>query len=210
MRQSSSVVWLGLALWMGAGAVTPPATPAVAVEQALDRAALERQLEAAIAGEFRPRALAVDVERLEIAPLSLRDRRLRGGGRLRFDDAGPWLDFGFDAGYDIGIAQLTELRLSLAAREGADEAPPQLRAALRETMQRALAAEFAGQPVAFELDALAVQGVDARHHRIDARGHADFAAEGRAPLQISAVWDAPGARWRHLTYRLGETPAAPR
>lgn len=84
----------------------------------------------------------------------------------------------------------------------AGAAAPTLAGLLADETHRRIAAEFASQPVAFELSGARTWPLTTGLLRVRGEGTADFGPEGQAAATVEAVYDPRAARWVKLDYQL--------
>lgn len=171
---------------------------ATAVDDAVAAAVIGR-----ISGEFATDDVTVQLATVDVLPLSPRDRELQGSGRLRIDGDAQWIPFHFTALYDTENAEVSPPRLSLGQPARIAPADAALARSLEARVAQALAAEFAGQVVAWKPGATRVSQGDARFVRVAGRGLVDFGAEGRVDARVDALYDRRSARWLRVSYELG-------
>jgi hypothetical protein len=157
-----------------------------------------------ISGQFDTDDVTVQLDDVDLAPLSPRDRQVRGTGRLRIDGEPQWITFGFDALYDTETAEVSHPRLAIASAAVAPAAADaRLAAGLGTRVGEALAAEFAGQPVTWTQGRTLVAGGDARYAHVTGTGLADFGPEGTVDARVDALYDRHTGRWLRVSYELG-------
>lgn len=161
-----------------------------------------------IGRQFDTNDVTVQLGEMDVVPLSVRDRELQGAGRLRIDGDAQWIPFRFAALYDTEMAEVTYPRLELGGDEATDAVDPRVAQGLRAQVAQALAAEFAGQPVAWTPGVTTMSGGDARFVRVSGTGLADFGAEGRVDAQVDALFDRRTGRWLRVSYELGPSESA--
>lgn len=155
-----------------------------------------------ISREFDTGDVTVQLGRVDVLPTSIRDRELRGTGRLRLDGDPQWIDFSFAALYDTENAEVTYPRLHLADSAQMSAADAALARSLQARVASALGAEFAGQPVAWTQGATTVAGAQGRFVRVRGSGVADFGIEGRVDARVEALYDRAAKRWLRVSYEL--------
>ncbi|MFZ5656413.1 MAG: hypothetical protein ACOY37_05050 [Pseudomonadota bacterium] len=156
-----------------------------------------------ISGQFDTDDVTVQLADVDAVPLSIRDRELRGSGRLRIDGHAQWIPFRFAALYDTQNAEVSQPRLQLGGAGAATTADASITRGLEAQVAQALTAEFAGQPVAWKQGATRVSTEDSRFVHVVGKGLADFGAEGRVDARVDALYDRRTGRWLRVSYELG-------
>lgn len=174
----------------------------VAHGQAIDDAAA-----AAVIGSLQNQFPEHDVElklgAIQGERVSLRDIALDGAGQIRLEGSAAWMPIRFTALFDshtrtVGSPNITITPTAFASRDLPIDIPR-----LDAVVDRKLGAEFASQPVAFQLGEVSVVGGDARYTVVDGNGTADFGAEGQADVAVQGVYDRATQRWVKVDYELG-------
>lgn len=172
--------------------------------------AVAGSLVGAIALQFPRHKVEVRLDRIDVAPLSLRDRAVSGEGRVRIGNDPAWLPVAFRALYDTQDAIVTEPHLVLGS-----EAPASMLAqgsplvqGLSKQVNRAVAAEFGQQPVEMRIDHASMSPAGQRYVHVEAVGQASFDGEGVEQADIQALYDRTTGEWLRVSYDLGA--AAPR
>jgi hypothetical protein len=185
------------------------ATSPVSIDEArLSPAALEQ---AALGGLLASaermsggRAVLVEIVDLRVTPASLAGVDLDGVGRLRIEQ-GEWIPLRFTAGYDLQQRELFGLRvLPISTRTTTNSTTLDGGTIERVNGQVAsqILAEFPDQPV--EIVFIDLQPTnDARGHvAFRGTGLVDFADEGAAPVQFSALMDRASGLVVSMDYQL--------
>lgn len=162
----------------------------------------------AIAGQFdAPGGVHVKIDEVAVEPASLRDRNVSGEGRLRIGEDDSWIPFRFQALYDTRAARVSYPYLVLGGGDSAEPltADSRIAQALDRRIDRALAREFAQQPVDMVLDRVTSAPAGERYLTVQASGTADFAGEGRTAARVRALYDRRSGQWLRLDYELGAT-----
>lgn len=161
-----------------------------------------------ISGQFDTDDVTVQLTDVDAVPLSIRDRELRGSGRLRIDGHAQWIPFRFAALYDTQNAEVSQPRLQLGTAGAGSAADAAIARGLEARVAQALAAEFAGQPVTWKQGATRVSTADSRFVHVVGSGLADFGAEGRVDARVDALYDRRTGRWLRVSYELGPSDEA--
>lgn len=154
--------------------------------------------------QFDTSDVTVQLGRVDVSPTSVRDRELRGTGRVRIDGDAQWIDFRFAALYDTQTAEVTHPRLHLDAAPATAKAQAGLSRSLEAKVAAALREEFSGQPVAWSHGSTKVADTQGRYVRVTGTGVADFGAEGRVDARVEGLYDRIANRWLRVNYELGE------
>lgn len=149
--------------------------------------------------------VGVKLDRVAVDPASLRDREVSGEGRLRIGDGGEWIPFRFRALYDTVGASVSYPYLVLggSGASGSLAADSAIALALDHHVDRALAVEFAQQPVDLSIDRIATAPAGARYLSVRALGTAEFDGEGHTAARVRALYDLDSGRWLRVEYELG-------
>lgn len=173
--------------------------------QALD-GAVAASLIGAVTAHFGEQDVGVKLDRLALEPASIRDRTVTGQGRVRIGDRGEWIPFRFQALYDTQTTQVVSPLLELGP-DRTDFEPvggdSDVALALGTRVAQALGAEFPAQPVKWNTDQVRVAAVGDSLVRVQARGTADFDAEGLTDARVDALYDRATGEWISLEYELG-------
>ena len=224
MRRTSLITAIVMSCALGATAVAaqgngrPAPTHEVAGiaagQAAMPALALDDVVAAAVVGalrmQFLDREVELKLDHVDKTRASLRDVVLDGAGQIRIEGSQVWLPIRFQALYDTatGIVLSPSVTLDRSITNPAATLPTE---GLDQAIGARLATEFASQQVDFELGSIHVTGGDERYAVVDGDGVASFAGEGRAELQLQAVYDRASDKWVRIDYTLGndlEPPAA--
>jgi hypothetical protein len=187
---------------------TPAAASAQQVssgDEGLDNA-VAAVVVAALSEQLGTPAIAVQLDSLDVAIASVRDRTVSGLGRLRVGDDPEWIGFRYSTVYDTtfqsaGYPRLTIGGVSAGEREVPNDAT--LVSQLEERVTVELDRQFAGTSARLQLsDISTVQG-GRRLLRISAQGIADFGRNGHTPVRIEALYDQIADAWQRVNYELG-------
>lgn len=177
----------------------------VEAETAMD-GALAAALIGAISEQFEDGVqVAVQLDRVEVDPASVRDREISGGGRLRIGNDGGWIPFRFQALYDTAGTGVSYPYLVLGDGGAVDPLATDSRLAhdLDARVDRELAREFAQQPVDLSIDRITAVPAGGHYLAVRALGTAAFAGEGRAAARVRALYDRESGQWLRVDYELG-------
>ena len=179
----------------------------VAHRQAIDDAAA-----AAVIGSLQNQFPEHDVElklgAIQTERVSVRDVALDGAGQIRLEGSAAWMPIRFVALFDSDTRTVGSPSITITPTATAAAALPIDIARLDVVVDRKLGAEFASQPVAFDLGQVSVVGGDARYTVVAGSGTADFGAEGRADVAVQGVYDRAVQRWIKVDYELGSQQAS--
>lgn len=173
--------------------------------QAVD-GAVAASLIGAIAAHFGEQDVGVKLDRIALEPASIRDRTVTGQGRVRIGGREEWIPFRFHALYDIQTTQVLSPLLELGPDRTDFEAvadDSDVARALDTRVGQALGAEFPAQPVKWNTDHVRVAPLGDSLVRVQARGTADFDAEGLTDARVDALYDRATGEWISLEYELG-------
>ena len=160
-----------------------------------------------ISGQFDTDDVTVQLEDVDLAPLSPRDREVRGSGRLRIDGEPQWIAFRFAALFDTETAEVSQPRLEIGSTSRATTADARVAKGLESRVATALAREFAGQPVRWTPGTTRVADGDTRYAHVIGTGRADFGVEGEVDATVDALYDRRTGRWLRVSYELGGSDA---
>lgn len=200
LLSTATTTLLAATLALAAAGGVAPSTGDERLEDAAGTAVV-----AALQSQFDGRDVEFELGELDAQRASVRDLALAGDGRIRIDGTGGWLPVRFEALYDSATGRVLSPAIQLD--RDASAAPVTPTAGLGVAVDRALASEFAWQPVAFELDEAWRTGGNDRYAVVDGRGVARFAGEGAAEVRLQAVYDLVDEAWIHVGYSLGGEPA---
>jgi hypothetical protein len=189
--------------------VTAKSLDTSASKQGVDTIALQAINDAAAAAVIGALATQLDGDvqfklgTIDSSRVSLRDMALDGHGLVRLDGDSPWMPIRFQALYDTDTQTVESPAITFVG----EHAPAQLDKAVAKQLDvqvdRKLAAEFAQQPVAFDMDTVGVVGGDARYAVVQGDGVADFAAEGKSDITVQGIYDRVANTWLEVDYQLG-------
>lgn len=169
--------------------------------------AVAASLVGAIALQFPRHKVEVKLEKVDVAPLSLRDRAVSGEGRVRIGDDDAWIPVAFNALYDTVDTVVTQPHLVFGS-----DAPASMVArhsnlvrGLSEAVNRAMAAEFGQQSVEMRIDHASTSPASSRYLQVQAVGQARFGGEGTEQADIQALYDRTTGQWLRVDYELGAT-----
>jgi hypothetical protein len=109
----------------------------------------------------------------------------------------------FQALYDTDTQTVESPAITFVAGHARDPLDKAVAKQLDAQVDRKLAAEFAQQPVAFDMDSVGVVGGDARYAIVQGDGTADFAAEGKSDITVQGIYDRVANTWLEVDYELG-------
>jgi hypothetical protein len=189
--------------------VTAKSLDKSASKQGVDTIALQAINDAAAAAVIG--ALATQLEgdvqfklgTIDSSRVSLRDMALDGHGLVRLDGDSPWMPIRFQALYDTDTQTVESPAITFVAGHARDPLDKAVAKQLDAQVDRKLAAEFAQQPVAFDMDSVGVVGGDARYAIVQGDGTADFAAEGKSDITVQGIYDRVANTWLEVDYELG-------
>ena len=189
--------------------VTAKSLDKSASKQGVDTIALEAINDAAAAAVIGALATQLDGDvqfklgTIDSSRVSLRDMALDGHGLVRLDGDSPWMPIRFQALYDTSNQTVESPAITFVG----EHAPAQLDKAVAKQLDaqvdRKLAAEFAQQPAAFDMESVGVVGGDARYAVVKGDGVADFAAEGKSDITVQGIYDRVANTWLEVDYELG-------
>ena len=187
--------------------VAKPLHPDAGAVAAVGVQAINDAAAAAVIGTLRSQFPEHDVE-LKLGAIhseraSLRDIVLDGAGQIRLEGSDAWMPIRFVALFDSDTRTVGSPSITITPTAPAAAALPIDIARLDAAVDRKLGAEFASQPVAFDLGEVSVVGGDARYTVVAGNGIADFGAEGRADVAVQGVYDRAAQRWINVDYELG-------
>lgn len=174
--------------------------------QAMD-GAVAAALIGAISSQFGAHSIGVKLDRVAVAPASLRDRSVSGEGRLRIGDGESWIPFRFDAQYDTRTAGVNYPYLIIGDTGAAEPVAldSDIAIALDDRVGQALAREFAEQRAQLVIDRVTTAKAGQHYLRVEAQGTADFAGEGSTAARVQALYDRRTGEWLRVDYELGAT-----
>ena len=189
--------------------VTAKSLDKSASKQGVDTIALQAINDAAAAAVIGALATQLDGDvqfklgTIDSSRVSLRDMALDGRGLVRLDGDSPWMPIRFQALYDTDTQTVESPAITFVAGHARDPLDKAVANQLDAQVDRKLAAEFAQQPVAFDMDSVGVVGGDARYAVVQGDGVADFAAEGKSDITVQGIYDRVANAWIEVDYELG-------
>lgn len=167
--------------------------------------AVAASLVGAITLQFPKHKVEVKLDKVDVAPLSLRDRAVSGEGRVRIGNDDAWIPLAFNALYDTQDTVVTQPQLvfgsdapsSMVSRQSA------LVRGLSEQASRVLAKEFGQQSVEMRIEHASTSPAGSRYLHVQAVGQAVFEGEGREPTSVEALYDRTTGQWLRVSYDLG-------
>jgi hypothetical protein len=212
VRTAASLSTIALAFALAFGSLPVLANPSAgraSIDEArLDPAALEQAALQALQGSAEAlsngQGVAVEIVDLRVTPDTFASVAVDGVGRLRVEQ-GDWIPMRFTGGYDVRDAALFGLRV-LPISSRTNTASTQVDQATVERVNGQVAsqilAEFPDQPA--EIVFIDLQpSQDARGHVVfRGTGLVDFADEGSAPVQFSALMDRASGLVVSMDYQL--------
>lgn len=213
---------------LGVFSTVPATTPAPQPAQIFHASALDKMAESraegdlamddavaaslvgAITLQFPRHQVEVKLDKVDVAPLSLRDRAVSGEGRVRIGDDDAWIPLAFNALYDTQDTVVTQPQLVFGSDAPASMLSRQsaLMRGLSQQVNRAMAAEFGQQSVEMRIDHASTSPAGRRFLQVQAVGQARFGGEGIEQANIQALYDRTTGQWLRVDYELGN--AAPR
>lgn len=187
-------------------AAAAPRQAAVAHERETLDGIVAASLVGALSEQLGGRAVKIRLDRVDVQPTSLRDRKVSGQGALQIDSAEEWIGFRFSTLYDAiqESAGYPDLKIGTVGPEG--RIVPNDATLVRELEEHVagkLGEEFGGQHVRLQLDRIDTIEAGPRYYRIDAGGIADFGLDGTAPVQVEGLYDRHERNWLRAAYTLG-------
>lgn len=169
--------------------------------------AVAASLVGAITLQFPKHKVEVKLDKVDVAPLSLRDRAVSGEAQVRIGAEADWLPVAFNALYDTQDAVVTQPHLvfgSDAPSTMLSSQSPLLRDLSRQ-VNRTLAAEFGQQPAEMRIAHASTSPAGTRYLHVQAVGQAVFDGEGSESADIEALYDRTTGQWLRVSYELGGT-----
>lgn len=225
LRTAISTVVLATAGAVGAFSTTPaslqaPQPAPVFLAAALDRTAESRvegdlamddavaaSLVGAITLQFPKHRIEVKLDKVDVAPLSLRDRAVSGEAKVRIGNDDAWLPVAFNALYDTQDAVVTQPHLVFGSDAPASMLPRHsaLLEELSEQVNGALASEFGQQAAQMRIEHGSSSPAGTRYLHVQAVGMATFEGEGNADAQVEGLYDHTTGQWLRVSYDLGDS-----
>lgn len=167
--------------------------------------AVAASLVGAITLQFPKHRVEVKLDKVDVAPLSLRDRAVSGEAHVRIGDDDAWIPLAFNALYDTQDTVVTQPQLVLGS-DAPSSLLPQGSAMVRglsQQLKRALTSEFGQQPVEMCIDQASASPAGSRYLHVQAVGQARFEGEGAERANIEALYDRTTGEWLRVSYDLG-------
>ena len=189
--------------------VTAKSLDKSASKQGVDTIALQAINDAAAAAVIGALATQLDGDvqfklgTIDSSRVSLRDMALDGQGLIRLNDDSAWMPIRFQALYDTDTQTVESPAITFVAEHAGESLDTPVAKQLDAQVDRKLAAEFAEQPVSFNMDTAGVVGGDARYAVVQGDGIADFAAEGKSDITVQGIYDRVANTWLQVDYQLG-------
>lgn len=167
--------------------------------------AVAASLVGAITLQFPKHKVEVKLDKVDVAPLSLRDRAVSGEGRVRIGNDDTWIPLAFNALYDTLDTVVTQPQLVFGSDAPSSMVPRQsaLVRGLSEHANRVLAAEFGQQSVQMRIEQASTSPAGDRYLHVQAVGQAVFEGEGGEPASVEALYDRTTGQWLRVHYDLG-------
>lgn len=160
----------------------------------------------ALTEQFGRRAVSIKLDKLSVLPSSIRDRVVKGEGRLQIEGDADWVGFRFTTLYDTTLGSASYPAITLGGVASGEREVPNdtvLVRQLDDNVVARLGKEFANQNVRLQLDHISTVEAGTRYLRISASGIADFGREGSTPAQVEALYDRRDNAWLRVNYELG-------
>lgn len=225
LRTAIASVALAAAGAVGAFSTTPaslqdPQPAPIFLAAALDPAAESRgegdlamddavaaSLVGAITLQFPKHKVEVKLDKLGVAPLSLRDRAVSGEAQVRIGNDEAWIPVAFNALYDTQDAVVTQPHLVFGSDAPASMLPrdSELLHGLSQQVNEALAGEFGQQAAQMRIEHASSSPAGERYLHVQAVGQATFEGEGDARARIEGLYDRTTGSWLRVNYDLGDS-----
>jgi len=222
MRRITLTIAILFATSLGASAVATQTKPAATIKAtalgskpespAAGREALDSAVAAAVVGalseQFSGRTVSIKLDKVDVQTSSIRDRIVKGEGRLQIGGDEDWIGFRFSTLYDTALGNASYPELTLGGISTTEREVPNdslLVRQLDENVVGLLGKEFGHQAVRLQLDHITTVEAGKRYLRISASGIADFGREGTTPAQVEALYDRRDNTWLRVNYELGST-----
>ncbi len=222
MHRTLLVVAVLLGCGIGANALAgqdPVTTATFVTAKSLDRAAARQSVTAvglqaindaaaaaligALNTQFENRDVELKLGVVDSTRASLRDIALDGRGMVRLEGTGAWMPIRFQALYDTDTLTVESPSITFVAQHDRSDLAADVAGQFDSLVDRKLAAEFSGQPAAFDLSSAGVVGGDARYALVQGDGIADFASEGKSDMVVQGIYDRVAKNWVEVHYQLG-------
>ena len=189
--------------------VTAKSLDKSASRQAVDAVALQAIDDAAAAAVIGALATQLDDDvqfklgTIDSSRVSLRDMALDGRGLIRLNNDSAWMPIRFQALYNTDTQTVESPAITFVAEHARNPLDKSVAAQFDAQVDRKLAAEFAQQPVTYDMDAAGVVGGDSRYAVVQADGIADFVNEGKSDIAVQGIYDRVAHAWIQVDYQLG-------
>jgi hypothetical protein len=153
------------------------------------------------------RAVELEIVDLRATPDSLAALNVDGVGRMRVAQ-GEWIPLRFSAGYDLVENAVFEARIEPIAgasrRDPTTIVEPTVREQVNGQVAGQILREFADQPVDLSFGPLEAISDSETHLAVRGTGQADFAAQGKAPVQFTAILDRASGLVMSVSYSMDD------
>jgi hypothetical protein len=189
--------------------VTAKSLDKSASRQAVDAVGLQAINDAAAAAVIGALATQLDGDvqfklgTIDSSRVSLRDMALDGQGLIQLNGGSAWMPIRFQALYDTDTQTVESPAITFVAEHAGKSLDRPVAQQLDAQVNRKLAAEFAQQPVTFDMGTVGVVGGDSRYAVVKGDGIADFAAEGKSDIAVEGIYDRDARAWIQVDYQLG-------
>lgn len=175
-------------------------------DEAMDGAVAAAMI-GAVARQFGEREVAVKLDAVAVNAASVRDRTVRGNGRLQMGGDVDWIPFEFVALYDTVGTTVSYPQLKLGNGSRADKVAVNSKVAkgLSVEVDAALHREFPQQVVEMTMEHVTTAAVGTRYLQVKGVGTADFGLEGITSAQVEGLYDQRSGQWLRVHYELGTT-----
>lgn len=175
-------------------------------DDAMD-AAVAAAVIGAMAGQFGENEVTVTLDKVAVAPASIRDRSVSGEGRLQIGGDPAWIPFQFSTLYDTVETTVSYPRLKIGGAPVGQEiaATSKMAVALSNKVDAALHEEFPQQPVSMMLEHVTTMAVGQRYLQVKGLGTADFGVDGSTAAHVEALYDRRKGQFLRVDYELGTT-----
>lgn len=167
--------------------------------------AVAASLVGAITLQFPKHKVEVKLDKVDVAPLSLRDRAVSGEAHVRIGDDDVWMPVAFNAMYDTQDTVVTQPHLVFGSDAPSSMLPQgsEVVRGLSRHVNLALASEFGQQPVELRIDQASASPAGKRYLHVQAVGQARFEGEGAERATVEALYDRTTGQWLRVSYDLG-------
>lgn len=162
----------------------------------------------AVSRQFGEHEVAVKLDKVAVAPASLRDRTVSGDGRLQIGGDPEWIAFQFAALYDTVGTTVSYPQLKIGGSLDGQQpvaGNSKIAVSLANKVDIALRNEFPQQPVDMVMEHVTTSAAGKRYLQVRGVGTADFGAEGATAAQVEALYDRHSGQWLRVDYELGAT-----